>query len=59
MAYYAVLKLSIYYRYYFKVSIILGLHKVRAMRGTQNLRITHQLIQHPAMHAYFAETGFY
>jgi hypothetical protein len=27
MAYYAVLKLSIYYRYYFEVSIILGLHE--------------------------------
>ena len=47
--YYAVLKLSIYYRYYLKVSIILGLHKVRTMRGTQNLRITHQYSSEPCI----------
>jgi hypothetical protein len=39
MAYYAVLELSIYYRCYLKVSIMLGLHKVR---GTQNSRVAHE-----------------
>jgi hypothetical protein len=55
--YYAVLKLSIYYCYYLKVSIILGLHKVRALRGTQNLRFP--LINTAESQAYFAETFLY
>ena len=44
MAYYAVLKLSIYYRYYLKVSIILGMHKVRARHARHQKRENHTFI---------------
>jgi hypothetical protein len=55
MAYYAVLKLLICYRYYLKVSIILGLHKVRAVRDPK-AKTCESHISTAASHAYFAET---